>query len=89
MKMTLATIAAIAMMAVPAVSQAATIINNDGQAHSLTITEGGQTSDVAISGGQSIQTCAGGCFITFPNGDRETLSGSETVEINGGKASFK
>ena len=68
---------------------AATITNKDGAAIMVTVTEGGQQSEVGIGPGQSVNVCAGGCFVTMPNGDRETLSGGETVEISGGKATIK
>jgi hypothetical protein len=68
---------------------AATIVNTDGQAYSLQITEGGEQSEVGIQAGETISACPSGCFITMPNGDRETLSGAETVEIVGGKAVIK
>ena len=70
-------------------ANAASIMNADGQAYTLVVTEGGQQAEVGIGAGETKQLCASGCFITMPNGDREALSGSETVEINGGKASFK
>jgi hypothetical protein len=70
-------------------ASAATIKNNDGVAYTLKVTEGGQQTEVGIAAGQSISACNGGCFITMPNGDREALSGAETVEINGGKATIK
>ena len=70
-------------------ASAATIVNKDDKAHMLVITEGGQQAEVGIAPGQSIGVCNGGCFVTMPNGDRETLSGGETVEINGGKATIK
>ena len=68
---------------------AATIINKDQQSYTLNITEGGEQSEIGISSGQSVTACNSGCFITMPNGDRETLSGNETVEITGGKAVIK
>lgn len=81
--------AILAISATSSVAGAATIINTDGQAYSLQITEGGAQSDVGIQAGETISACPSGCFITMPNGDRETLSGSETVEIVGGKAKIK
>ena len=68
---------------------AATIINTDGQAYSLQVTEGGEQNEIGIQSGETISVCPAGCFVTMPNGDRETLSGSETVEIVGGKANIK
>lgn len=70
-------------------AKAATIINKDQQSYTLKITEGGDQSEIGISSGQSVSACNSGCFITMPNGDRETLSGNETVEITGGKAVIK
>jgi len=68
---------------------AATIVNKDAQDYSLQITEGGEQSEIGIEAGETISICASGCFITLPNGDRETLSGAETVEIINGKANIK
>ena len=70
-------------------AQAATIVNMDGQDYSLQITEGGSQSEIGIAAGQSVSVCPAGCFVTMPNGDRETLSGGETVEIVNGKATIK
>ena len=70
-------------------ASAATITNKDGEAVLLVVTEGGQKTEVGIEPGKSITVCGGGCFVTMPNGDRETLSGGETVEIIGGKATIK
>jgi hypothetical protein len=70
-------------------ASAATIVNKDDKAHMLVVTEGGQQAEVGIGPGESVSVCNGGCFITMPNGDREALSGGETVEISGGKAKIK
>jgi len=70
-------------------ANAATVTNKDGAAILIVVTEGGQKTEVGIESGQSVNVCGGGCFVTMPNGDRETLSGGETVEITGGKASIK
>ncbi len=76
-------------LAAGAEAGAATIVNKDAQPYLLKITESGHQSEVGIAPGQSVDACASGCFLTMPNGDRETLSGSESVEIVGGKASIK
>jgi len=70
-------------------AHAASITNTDAQPHSLVVTEGGVTSDLVVGPGETVSACQSGCFITMPNGDRETLAGSETVEIVGGKAVLK
>jgi hypothetical protein len=87
MKIMFVALAALAIQTAGA--HAATIVNKDGQDYSLQITEGGEQSELGIQAGQTISVCASGCFITMPNGDRETLSGAETVEIVNGKANIK
>ena len=87
MKSVFVAVAALALSA--GLVQAATITNKDGGAITVTVTEGGQQSEVGIGPGESVSVCGGGCFVTMPNGDREALSGGETVEISGGKATIK
>ena len=70
-------------------ANAASVTNKDDAAIMIVVTEGGQKTEVGIESGQSVNVCGSGCFVTMPNGDRETLSGGETVEITGGKASIK
>ncbi len=71
------------------VAQSASITNKDAQAYSLLMTESGVRSELAIGAGASVSACNAGCFITMPNGDHEALSGTETIEIVNGKATFK
>ncbi len=78
-----------ALMLTAGLASAATITNKDGAAVMIVVTEGGQQTEVGVGPGQSVTVCGGGCFVTMPNGDRETLSGGEAVEISGGKASIK
>lgn len=80
---------AVALVLGIGLANAATVTNKDGAAIMIVVTEGGQKTEIGIESGQSVSVCAGGCFVTMPNGDRETLSGGETVEITGGKASIK
>lgn len=75
-------------LAAPA-ADAATLINRDDRDYTLTVTEGGNRSEVGLAAGQSITLCSNGCFIVMPNGDREALSGNETVEIQGGRAKVR
>lgn len=70
-------------------AQAATVTNSGGEPVVLAITENGNRMDVALDPGASESICANGCFVTLPNGDRIALTGSETVEINGGSAVIK
>ena len=69
--------------------QAATVVNMDDTDYTLTVTEAGERSEIGLAAGQTISLCNAGCFLTLPNGDRETLSGTETVEISGGRARIK
>jgi hypothetical protein len=70
-------------------ANAATIINSDGEAYMLVVTESGQQTEIGVGAGETKQLCAGGCFLTLPNGDREALSGTETIEIKDGKANIR
>ncbi len=67
----------------------ASAINTDTEAHTLIVTEGGSRSELAIGAGETVEFCAGGCFVTLPNGDREALSGSETLKISRGSIRIK
>lgn len=68
---------------------AASAINLDSEPRTLIVTEDGNKSEIAIGAGATVQFCAGGCFVTMPNGDREALNGSETIEISGGVGKIK
>lgn len=82
-------IAAAALGCVAAAADAATVINRDDTNYTLTVTEGGNRSEIGLAAGQTITLCSAGCFITLPNGDREALSGGETVEIANGRAKVR
>ncbi|MBX3530887.1 MAG: hypothetical protein KF849_09785 [Rhizobiaceae bacterium] len=66
-------------------SHAATAINMDSEPRTITVTEGGNRVEVVIPAGETAQICPSGCFVTMPDGDRAALTGSETIEISGGK----
>ncbi|RCS25404.1 hypothetical protein DUT91_00925 [Phyllobacterium salinisoli] len=68
---------------------AATAVNKDSEPRTLVVTEGSTKSDLLLSAGETVDFCPSGCFVTFPNGDRQALTGSETIEINGGAATIK
>lgn len=63
---------------------AASAVNTDGEMQTIVVTENGERSEVEIGAGATAEFCPDGCFVTFPNGDREALTGSETIEISGG-----
>lgn len=65
---------------------AASVTNKDADVQVLVVTEDGSKREVAIEAGARVDICPAGCFITLPSGDRETLSGSETLDIVGGSA---
>lgn len=77
-------VAAAALVAVSGGSFAASAVNLDAEPRTILVTEGGSQSELAIGAGETVEFCVDGCFVTLPNGDREALTGSETVEISGG-----
>jgi hypothetical protein len=82
--------AAIVMLAaINGPAHAASAVNLDSEPHTLIVTEGGSKSELAIAGGETVEFCQSGCFVTLPNGDREALTGSETIEFSGGQAKIK
>jgi hypothetical protein len=82
-------LAAVLVFVPMGVASAATLVNKDGQAQVVVVTENGDQRQVAIEAGGSAEVCPSGCFITMPSGDRETLAGGETVEIINGSAVIK
>jgi hypothetical protein len=68
---------------------AATITNKDAQSQVLIVTEAGNKIEMAIEAGATVNFCPAGCFVTMPSGDRETLAGSETIDIVNGAAVIK
>ena len=81
MKKFLVAMALTVAIAAPAAASAATVTNRDDEAHTLTVSEGGEQVELSIGPGESIEICPNGCFVTMPNGDREVLTGSERLEI--------
>lgn len=70
-------------------AHAATIKNTDQKSQSLVVTEAGSRRDVLLKADQTVDLCPKGCFVTFPNGDRFAIKASDTIEINGNRASFR
>lgn len=68
---------------------AATVVNRDAEARTLIVTEGSDKSELTVGAGETLEFCPGGCFVTLPNGDREALTGGETIEISGGAAKIR
>jgi hypothetical protein len=79
----------ICMLVMTSVASAASVINRDADTQTLMVTEGADKAELTVGAGETVEFCAGGCFVTMPNGDREALTGSETVEISGGAAKIK
>ncbi|WP_367718778.1 hypothetical protein AB2N04_10110 [Nitratireductor sp. GISD-1A_MAKvit] len=63
----------------------ASVVNRDSEPRTLIVTEGGSQTEVVVGVGETLEFCSAGCFVTMPNGDREVLTGSETVEISEGR----
>ncbi len=78
-----------ALLAASGSAFAASAVNLDAETVTLIVTEGGSKSELAVAGGETVDFCPGGCFVTMPNGDLEALTGSETIEISGGVARIK
>ena len=68
----------LALLAAGASAQAASAVNLDQEPRTLIVTEGGSKSELTLGGGESVDFCPSGCFVTMPNGDIEALTGSET-----------
>lgn len=68
---------------------AASAVNLDSEPRTLIVTEGGSQAELAVAPGETVEFCQSGCFVTLPNGDREALTGAETIEISGGIAKIK
>ncbi|AZV21533.1 hypothetical protein EOD10_18285 [Mesorhizobium sp. M7A.T.Ca.TU.009.01.3.2] len=82
-------VAAVALVAAIGSVHAASAVNKDAETRTLVVTEGGSKTDLALAGGETVEFCPNGCFVTLPNGDLEALTGSETIEISGGVARIK
>ena len=87
MKKIMIGLGALLIAAGPAIS--ATAVNKDGEPRTLLVTEGGDRSELSVGAGETVEFCSAGCFVTMPNGDREVLTGNETVEIVNGAARLK
>lgn len=87
MKQVLIAMAVLAAAVNGAVSASA--VNKDSEPRTLVVTEGGSKTELSLAAGETVEFCSGGCFVTMPNGDREVLTGSETVEISEGVARIK
>lgn len=79
----------LAMASTAGPALAASAVNLDSETQTLIVTEGGSRQQIDIAPGETVDFCANGCFVTLPNGDREALTGGETVEISGGAAKIK
>lgn len=82
--MTKTLVATLILLSAGASAHAASAVNLDSEPRTLVVTDGGSTSELAIGGGETVDFCPNGCFVTMPNGDIEALTGSETIEISGG-----
>lgn len=78
-----------ALAAVVNSAMAATAVNKDSEPRTIIVTEGGDRTELLLAAGETVEFCSSGCFVTLPNGDREALTGSETVEIVDGVARIR
>jgi hypothetical protein len=70
-------------------ASAASVVNKDTKIRTMIVTEGGGKTKLALHAGEAVEFCPNGCFVTWPSGDLEALTGSETIEISGGIARIK
>lgn len=70
-------------------ASAASATNFDNQPYTIVVTESGNQTEIAVGAGETVQFCPTGCFVTLPNGDREVLTGAESIEISGGQVKVK
>ncbi len=77
------------VIAAPAAAGAASLSNGEGAAQTVVVTEGSARRELIVAPGETVEFCPSGCFVTFPNGDREALTGSEAVTLGSGKATLK
>jgi hypothetical protein len=70
-------------------ASAATVVNTDTTSQTIVVTEGSNRTELTIAPGEQAEFCPNSCFVTFPNGDREALTGAETIEIKGGAGRIK
>ena len=82
-------VAASAVLAVGGSALAASVVNKDSEIRTLIVTQGSGKTKLALHAGETVEFCPNGCFVTWPNGDLEPLTGSETIEISGGIARIK
>ncbi len=77
--LSLAVASLVAVSSIQAV--AATVTNRDAVPRLVSVTTTIGKVDVVVKAGETLGLCPQGCFMTFPNGDKEALSGGETIEI--------
>ncbi|MBX3569152.1 MAG: hypothetical protein KF914_13905 [Rhizobiaceae bacterium] len=82
-------VAVATVIALGGAAHAASAVNLDAEPRVLIVTEGGARSELTLAAGETVDFCSGGCFVTLPNGDREALTGTETLEIQGGAGRIK
>ena len=82
-------VAAVCLLVMGNAAHAASAVNLDQEPRTLIVTEGGSKSELSLAAGETVEFCSGGCFVTMPNGDRQALTGTETVEISGGVGRIK
>lgn len=81
--------AMIAFLAAAGAANSATLVNKGDAPVTVIVTEDGQKNEVTAGPAETVQFCVAGCFITLPNGDRQALGGTETVEISGADVLIK
>ncbi|MCU0830721.1 MAG: hypothetical protein MUC58_04245 [Rhizobiaceae bacterium] len=75
--------------ALTASAHAATLVNLGDAPVTIVVTEDGQRNEVTAAPAETVQFCMAGCFVTLPSGERQALTGTETLEITGANVLIK
>jgi len=79
----------VALLAALGPAAAASVINKDAEPRTIVVTEGSTRTELVVAPGESVEFCPSTCFVTMPDGDRAALTGSEIIEISGGKGRIR
>jgi hypothetical protein len=66
-------------------AQALTISNTDPDPHTITVTTGGDSTELIVEPEMAVEApCAAGCTVELENGEQYEMKGGEEVSIEGG-----
>jgi hypothetical protein len=72
-------------MILAAPAQALTITNTDGEARTIIVKTGGDSTELVVEPEKAVEApCAAGCTLELENGEIYEMNGGEEVAIEGG-----